>query len=243
MMGLDLTKPRKLIPMFSLSILSILLGTVVAMFPTLMVEDQHQNLAFAQTAIPSNKPAVMVCKDVTSLGQSEGAKTGLVERFRINVEWERSFGPSVPAEVNSLLLKDGQCKTSTLSQSMIGFPAWDFKVTEEPNVDFKTEYAGECEIKDIESNVPQVFTCTVTNTPKVSCEECFTYFLSKNKIQDMLDLIAEASLEELCGTLEEGGYSEARLRDLLDGIDINDATVDSIIACLENAGIEFPDNI
>jgi hypothetical protein len=59
----------------------------------------------------------------------------------------------------------------------------------------------------------------------------------------MLDLIAEASLEELCGTLEEGGYSEARLRDLLDGIDINDATVDSIIACLENAGIEFPDNI
>jgi hypothetical protein len=53
----------------------------------------------------------------------------------------------------------------------------------------------------------------------------------------MLDLIAEASFEELCGTLEEGGYTEARLRDLLDEIGINDATADSIIACLENAGI------
>jgi hypothetical protein len=55
----------------------------------------------------------------------------------------------------------------------------------------------------------------------------------------MLDLIAEASLEELCGTLEEGGYTEARLRNLLDGIGINDATVDSVTACLENAGIAF----
>lgn len=229
--------------MNSLSVLSILvIGTVVAILPMLMVVNQRQNLAFAQTAIPPNRPAVMVCKDIAGLGQSEGVKTGLVNRFRINVEWERSFGPSVPAEVDSFLLNDGQCKTSTLSRSMIGFPAWDFEVTEEPMVDFKTEYAGECEVKDVESNVPQLFTCSVTNTPKVSCEECFTYFLSENRIQDLLDLIAEANLEELCVTLEEGGYTEARLRDLLDGIGINDETIDSIIVCLENAGIEFPDN-
>jgi hypothetical protein len=228
--------------MNSLSILSIvIIGILVAMLPTFMVEDQRHNLAFAQTDIPSNKPGVMVCKDVTGLGQSEGAeaKIGSTERFRINVGWERSFGPSVPAVVNSFLLKDGQCKISTLSRSMTGFPVWDFKVTEEPKGDFNTEYAGECQAEDIESNVAQLFTCTVTNIPKVSCEECFTHFLSENKIQELLDLIIEARLEELCVTLEEGGYTEARLRDLLDGIGINDATVDSIIVCLENAGIEF----
>jgi hypothetical protein len=229
--------------MNSLSILSIvIIGTLVAMLPTFMVEDQRPILAFAQTTIPSNKPAVMVCKDVTGLGQSEVAKTESTERFRINVGWERSFGPSVPAVVDSFLLKDGQCKTSILLRSMTSFPAWDFKVTEEPKGDFNTEYAGECQAEDIESNVAQQFTCTITNIPKVSCEECFTYFLSEDKIQELLDLIIEARFEELCVTLEEGGYTEARLRDLLDNIGINDATVDSIIVCLENAGIEFPDN-
>jgi hypothetical protein len=226
-----------------MSILSIvIIGTLVAILPTFMVEDQRPNLVFAQTAIPSNKPAVMVCKDVTGLGQSEKAKIGSTERFRINVGWERSFGPSAPAVVDSFLLKDGQCKISTLLRSMTSFPGWDFKVTEEPKGDFNTEYAGECQVEDIESNVAQQFTCAITNIPKVSCEECFTHFLSKDKIQELLDLIIEGRLEELCVTLEEGGYTEARLRDLLDNIGINDATVDSIIVCLENAGIEFPDN-
>ena len=57
-----------------------------------MVRDQHQNMAFAQTEIPTNKPAVIVCKDVTGIDAPEGPKAGLITRFRINVEWETTNG-------------------------------------------------------------------------------------------------------------------------------------------------------
>ena len=64
------------------------------MLPTLMVRDQHQNVAFAQIATPTNKPAVIVCKDVTGTYPPEGPKVGLITRFRINVEWERKLWAS-----------------------------------------------------------------------------------------------------------------------------------------------------
>jgi hypothetical protein len=235
------TKSRRLASIYSISILcTVVIGTVIAILPTLMVQDQHQNVAFAQIATPTNKPAVVVCKDITGTDPPEGPKVGLIKEFRINVEWERNFGPPRP-EVDSFLLKDEQCKVSTLSRSMLNFPAWDFKVTEEPNVNFVTEYISECEAEGIKSDDPELFRCTVTNIKKNSCEECFTNSLSGNEVQDLLDLIIESNLEELCETLEAGGYTEARLRDLLDSTIDNDVTINNIIECLKYAGV-FPDN-
>ena len=72
---------------------------------------------------------------------------------------------------------------------------------------------------------------------KYSCEECFTNSLSVNKVQDLLDLIIESNLEELCESLEAGGYTEARLRDLLDSIINVNVTINDIIECLKNAGV------
>jgi hypothetical protein len=240
-MAVKPTKSTRLASIYSISILCmVIIGTVTAMLPTLMVRDQHQNVAFAQTEIPTNKPAVLVCKDVTGTAPAEGPKVGLITRFRINIEWERNFGPAQP-EVDSFLLKDEQCKISTLSRSMLSFPAWDFKVTEEPNVNFVTKYIGECEAEGINTDDPVLFRCTVTNIMKYSCEECFTNSLSVNKVQDLLDLIIESNLEELCEALEAGGYTEARLRDLLDSIINDDVTINDIIECLKNAGV-FPDN-
>jgi hypothetical protein len=226
---------------YSISILCmVVIGTVIVVLPTLMVRDLHQNVAFAQIATPTNKPAVIVCKDIKGTDPPEGPKVGLIKEFRINVEWERNFGPARP-EVDSFLLKDEQCKVSTLSRSMLSFPAWDFKVTEEPNVNFVTEYISECEAEGINSDDPELFRCTVTNIKKNSCEECFTNSLSGNEVQDLLDLIIESNLEELCETLEAGGYTEARLRDLLDSTIDNDVTINNIIECLKYAGV-FPDN-
>ena len=68
---------------------------------------------------------------------------------------------------------------------MLTFPAWDFKVTEEPNVNFGTKYIGECEAEGINSDYPVLFRCTVTNIKKNSCEECFTNSLSGNEVQDL----------------------------------------------------------
>jgi hypothetical protein len=240
-MAIELTKSTRLASIYSISFFCmVVIGTVIAILPTLMVRVQNQNVAFAQTAIPTNKPEVIVCKDVTGTDPPEGPKVGLIKEFRINVEWKRNFGPAQP-EVDSFLLKDEQCKISTLSRSMLSFPAWDFKVTEEPNVNFVTEYVNECEAEGIKSDDPVLFRCTVTNIKKNSCEECFTNSLSGNKVQDLLDLIIESNLEELCETLEAGGYTEARLRDLLKSIINNDVTINNIIECLKNAGI-FPDN-
>jgi hypothetical protein len=240
-MAVKPTKSTRLASIYSISILCmVIIGTVIAMLPTLMARDQHQNVAFAQTEIPTNKPAVLVCKDVTGTAPAEGPKVGLITRFRINIEWERNFGPAQP-EVDSFQLKDEQCKISTLSRSMLSFPAWDFKVTEEPNVNFVTKYVGECEAEGINTDDPVLFKCTVTNIMKYSCEECFTNSLSVNKVQDLLDLIIESNLEELCESLEAGGYTEARLRDLLDSIINDNVTINDIIECLKNAGV-FPDN-
>jgi hypothetical protein len=240
-MAVKPTKPTRLASIYSISILCmVIIGTVIAMLPTLMVRDQHQNVAFAQIATPTNKPAVIVCKDVTGTDPPEGPKVGLIKEFKINVEWERNFGPP-QADADSFLLKDEQCKISTLSRSMLSFPAWDFKVTEEPNVNFVTEYIGQCEADGINSVDPELFRCTVTNIKKYSCEECFTNSLSGNKVQDLLDLIIESDLEKLCETLEAGGYTEARLRDLLKSTINNDVTINNIIECLKNAGV-FPDN-
>jgi hypothetical protein len=51
-MAVNPMKSTGLASIYSISILGmVIIGTVIAMLPTLMVRDQHQNMAFAQTEI------------------------------------------------------------------------------------------------------------------------------------------------------------------------------------------------
>ena len=79
-MAVKPTKSRRLASIYSISILCmVIIGSAIATLPTLMVRDQHQNVAFVQIATPSNKPAVIVCKDVTGTDPPEGSKVGLIQ--------------------------------------------------------------------------------------------------------------------------------------------------------------------
>src|SRR5688500_13947235 len=81
--------------------------------------------------------------------------------------------------------------------------------------------------------------CNLTPT---TCEECFEQILTHAQISAYLATIGpSATLEQFCADLEFGGFglSEAGFTSALASVNVDSADIDSLIACLENVGIEF----
>ena|SRR5437868_13782383 len=80
-------------------------------------------------------------------------------------------------------------------------------------------------------------TPTPISTPvKLTCEQCFTKFLT----QQQIGTIGEGdSLAQLCELVEQVGIAEAGFRLDLTAAGVSETTANEVIACLKDAGIVF----
>jgi hypothetical protein len=84
-------------------------------------------------------------------------------------------------------------------------------------------------------------TTTSTTTPpvKLTCEQCFTKFLTPGQITVVVS--SEGTLAELCAALEDGRISEAQFLTVLrsPAADVSETIQAQLIECLINAGLPF----
>jgi hypothetical protein len=75
----------------------------------------------------------------------------------------------------------------------------------------------------------------------LTCEECFTTILTEQQLVTLYGTEFEEFLEGQCIGFAQGNATEEALRTFLAAASIPETTIDAIIACLIDVGIEFQD--
>jgi hypothetical protein len=80
-----------------------------------------------------------------------------------------------------------------------------------------------------------------TTTPvKLTCEQCFTKFLSSTQISLLLKAADVSTLEQLCATLPTITTAVGLVDFLVEELGVSDSAALQLIQCLLDAGIVFP---
>jgi ribosomal protein S17 len=81
---------------------------------------------------------------------------------------------------------------------------------------------------------------TPTTPVKLTCEQCFTKFLSSTQISLLLQEANVPTLERLCAVLPEIATAADLLSFLVGGLKLSNSEAIQLVQCLLDAGIVFP---